>query len=340
MKTINSNIKDMSGKKFGKWTVIDRNSKNSKSGCARWNCICDCGKVSAVPGDTLRNGKSTNCGCSHPNKLNNITGNIYGKLKVLYMSEKSKPGKIKWICECECGNKIEIKGAKLIGGQKSCGKCNRLRKYIGIDGIEIELKKCTACNKYFPAKKFHKSVSSYDGLKSKCINCNKISLKKYRRLNCKSVNKRAKLYRDRTIEKQKIYRKRGNDKRLSTIEGRINNRMHVGIYQSLKGNKGNFAWLSMVPYSLDDLISRLNSTMPKNYSWDCYFGKNKIHIDHIIPVASFKFNSQKDKGFQECWALNNLQLLPAIENISKGAKMDYYSKEELTKRRTMIRGGN
>jgi hypothetical protein len=55
-------------------------------------------------------------------------------------------------------------------------------------------------------------------------------------------------------------------------------------------------------------------------NWELYM-QGKIHIDHKRPIASFNFNSYKDKEFKECWALNNLQPLWAEENLSKGNKI-------------------
>lgn len=51
------------------------------------------------------------------------TGNIYGKLTVLKKSKnKSSNGSIKWICQCECGNIIEVPGDALRRGKTvSCG---------------------------------------------------------------------------------------------------------------------------------------------------------------------------------------------------------------------------
>ena len=59
---------DMTGKKFGRWTVIER-SDNSKRGNAQWICKCDCGTTSIVRGDLMRIGHSTSCGCIATEKL-------------------------------------------------------------------------------------------------------------------------------------------------------------------------------------------------------------------------------------------------------------------------------
>ena len=53
---------DLTGKRFGKWTVVKR-AENSKLGAPRWLCYCDCGTKSIVEGSHLRSGHSKSCGC-------------------------------------------------------------------------------------------------------------------------------------------------------------------------------------------------------------------------------------------------------------------------------------
>lgn len=55
--------KDMTGKRFGKLTVIER-AGTDKFGKATWLCKCDCGNEVIVPGGNLRSGNTTSCGCA------------------------------------------------------------------------------------------------------------------------------------------------------------------------------------------------------------------------------------------------------------------------------------
>ena len=48
---------DLTGKRFGKWTVI--RYVGGRPG--RWLCVCDCGYETTVQGQSLRNGQSTQC---------------------------------------------------------------------------------------------------------------------------------------------------------------------------------------------------------------------------------------------------------------------------------------
>lgn len=56
---------DLTGQRFGRWTVVDRAPDRIFSGkrSTAWNCICDCGKEKIVKGASLKNGKSVSCGC-------------------------------------------------------------------------------------------------------------------------------------------------------------------------------------------------------------------------------------------------------------------------------------
>ena len=60
--------KDISGMRFGMWTVLAEDGKN-KHGAYKWICRCDCGTVRSVAGHTLRLGKSTCCGCNARNRI-------------------------------------------------------------------------------------------------------------------------------------------------------------------------------------------------------------------------------------------------------------------------------
>ncbi len=79
---------------------------------------------------------------------------------------------------------------------------------------------------------------------------------------------------------------------------------------------------TMLGYSIAELEVTFKKTMPSGYTWNDYLS-GKLHVDHILPVAAFNFKSAEDIDFKRCWALSNLQLLPATENLKKGAKILY-----------------
>lgn len=62
-----ANFLDLTGKKFGKLTVVgfSRDVKSGKRNRKYWNCICECGGTKEVRTDCLTSGNTTSCGCKH-----------------------------------------------------------------------------------------------------------------------------------------------------------------------------------------------------------------------------------------------------------------------------------
>lgn len=52
---------DLTGRRFGRLTVIARAASRDKN--LRWHCRCDCGKETVVVGVSLRGGATKSCGC-------------------------------------------------------------------------------------------------------------------------------------------------------------------------------------------------------------------------------------------------------------------------------------
>ena len=56
------NYDDLSGQRFGRWTVIQR-VENNEWGQIMFECLCDCGWKSSVQARVLKVGRSKSCGC-------------------------------------------------------------------------------------------------------------------------------------------------------------------------------------------------------------------------------------------------------------------------------------
>lgn len=55
-------INDLTGKRFGRLTVIER-VQNNQSNKVMWRCLCDCGKETIAIGSRIYTGKTKSCGC-------------------------------------------------------------------------------------------------------------------------------------------------------------------------------------------------------------------------------------------------------------------------------------
>lgn len=90
------------------------------------------------------------------------------------------------------------------------------------------------------------------------------------------------------------------------------------ICHSLKGTtKGGRSWQEILGYTAKQLRQHLERQFTKGMSWDNY---GEWHVDHIVPVAEFRFTSPDDDAFKQCWALSNLRPLWAKDNLSKRHK--------------------
>ena len=70
--------------------------------------------------------------------------------------------------------------------------------------------------------------------------------------------------------------------------------------------------------TFEEFKLHLESKFEPWMTWDNY---GEWHVDHKIPMSSFLFESVDDIGFKECWKLENLQPLWALDNLSKGDKI-------------------
>ena len=80
-----SKCEDLTGKKFGRLTVMSR-AKNCKN-YAMWNCRCDCGNEIAVRTSSLKSGHTKSCGCYHRDvvsKANTTHGHSNSRLYRIY----------------------------------------------------------------------------------------------------------------------------------------------------------------------------------------------------------------------------------------------------------------
>jgi hypothetical protein len=104
----------MTGKRFGRWTVI------AYAGDKNWTCVCDCGARRDVDGQSLRESHSQSCGCR---QFIDLTGRRFGRWRVLHYAKQRR-----WLCRCDCGARVVVRGAELRTGQsKSCGCLGRER---------------------------------------------------------------------------------------------------------------------------------------------------------------------------------------------------------------------
>jgi hypothetical protein len=209
-------------------------------------------------------------------------------------------------------------------------------------------KKCTGCRQSLDLLKFKVSDRTKDGLQTKCQDCaEKAKLKQRERysdpeyqqkkleslrekyhndpsykekLNKKRSVNQLKQYHNDPSYKEKLNKKRSVNQ-LKQYHDDPKTKVHVNISsqirQSLKKGKQGMSWELIVGYSLEELMSHLESLFLEGMSWENY---GDWHIDHRTPKSWFNFETLEDPDFKKCWSLKNLKPMWGSENISKGNK--------------------
>lgn len=204
------------------------------------------------------------------------------------------------------------------------------------------LKRCSVCKDWLPLNLFYKNKTRKDGLTYQCRSCTKtydhehykankeqhrIQAKKWHKANRERIRALAELWRKNNPEKVRESSKKANAKRYATIKGRLAVNVKQAIARCLRHGKNGHTF-ELLGYSVEQLKKHLTKTMPKGYYWADYL-TGKLHIDHKIPVSVHNFESTEDIDFGRCWALSNLQLLPSLDNIKKGAKLERHFQPSL-----------
>lgn len=137
---LNKRIKDLTGQKFGRLTVIEYTNQRNKRGNVLWLCKCECGNIIEVSSSRLISGDKKSCGCLYKENINyihkfeNLCNKKFNHLTVLEYAY-TKNGKNYWKCRCDCGNIVYITTSR-IKQNKSCG----CLKYVNQNKYNIKLK--------------------------------------------------------------------------------------------------------------------------------------------------------------------------------------------------------
>lgn len=168
---------DLTGQVFGRLKVLQRVESDSR-GNAMYECMCSCGlnSVVIVSGYNLTSGRTKSCGCiqkerSSETNTADLTGKIFGHLKVLRRLGSNKFGQTQYECVCDCGNPntVVVDGYSLVtGNTKSCG-CLITQQLVKLHESQIKWR----------SEEERHLVAILNGMKQRCCNPNATAYKDY-----------------------------------------------------------------------------------------------------------------------------------------------------------------
>lgn len=154
-----------------------------------------------------------------------------------------------------------------------------------------KLKKCSNCGIRKPYSSFPPHGETADGYATRCKSC-----------------------------RNEAHAKR----RKSNIMYRLKHHIATRVEKQCNVPKG---FVTNLPLYLGYQIGELRAKLEKEMHVKHGFGLKRAivegwHLDHIKPLSLFNVVEIGDDEFRACWAISNLEMKPAAENLAKGAKWE------------------
>lgn len=140
-----------------------------------------------------------------------------------------------------------------------------------------------------------------------------------RRLAAEKRRKDPEAERARVREALRRYRERNRvENRPQRVRHNVSSRIAHSLRACLAGRKAGRKWPEILGYDLPALIVHIERQFSQGMTWENW--GVVWHIDHILPVSSFRIEAVGCPEFRACWALSNLRPLLIGSNLSKGAR--------------------
>ena len=226
---------------------------------------------------------------------------------------------------------------------KMCSKCGEVRELAEFYKSKKErlgvMSHCKACDK-------KKGKAYYEGNAEKVnarINANRAADPEKKKQqdrswyenNKEANNDRGRRWRTENPERARQFTKnwelrnpdasrKRNERRRKTPKGRLENAIRAGFHKGIKrGSKAARKTFDLLGYSTDELMAHIEKQFLPGMNWGNHGrGEECWHIDHIIPVSAFNFETPDDPDFRICWDLKNLRPLWEKDNLQKSDKID------------------
>jgi hypothetical protein len=285
-------------------------------------------------------------------KIRDLTGQQFTRLFVLSLDHSGK--KIKYVCLCDCGNRILVRGDSLLSGQqKSCG-CYKnellsiMAKKQATHGFSKSQKK--------EDKRFYKI---WKKIKERCLNPNCDKYEDYGGRDIKVCDRWMKSFEnfrddmyesylkhveefgleDTSIDRIEVmgnyepsnckwatWKEQCSNKRTSSQTINLKehkkwrNILRCLVWKAIKiGTQDQTQFVKYVGCTILEFKSYISSQFQAGMNWSNY-GKNTKqnpnvwNFDHAIPI--YKFDLSKEADRLVCWNYKNLRPMWATQNIN------------------------
>lgn len=347
-----SRVIDLTGKIFGRLTVLRRGPNIGQT--PGWSCSCDCGNPEPIllRADQLKKGIPGDCGCSK----DPYGKGIYGPF--LSRAQSKEKGLKQYFLGTSC-KQGHVAPRVTSGGE--CMECKRIasaKKRAEGYFLEYEAKRRETdpnwkANKARVARESYQRHKDDEGAKEK----RKAWYEQYKNADWyKSASKRAKakfVASGKKAEADRHYSKSDSgkashdkarkqwkekfeaEKGMPFSSWRLQNDPQFKLHVRLNGRISDALkkqgvikaakTAELIDAEIADFKAYLSSNWEEGMSWDNY-GRDGWHVDHIRPCASFDLTDEEQQLV--CFNWRNLRPMWGTDNISKSDNYDPADEED------------
>lgn len=222
-----------------------------------------------------------------------------------------------------------IKPIEVFENSMDCWNLSNILVHNSIKTVEENLRRevpdrriCIGCNIEKEIELFKAAGDSYS---HKCKDCRNKERREDRAAYPEKYKERDKIKFQK--RKHKVNEKNKERRSLDPVY-KLRVYTSNSIREACKGKKDNLSITKYLPYSIEQLKNHLEALWEPWMNWNNWSKYNPLthdtnptwNIDHIIPHASFKYESMEDPEFIKCWALSNLRPLDSRINSIENAR--------------------
>lgn len=161
-----NNFEDLTNKKFNKLLVLGFSHRcNTKRKKVFWKCICDCGEIKSILGESLKNGNTKSCGCINSYKdntasFNHLYSNYKNRAKLSKLKFDLNKKQFRFLTQQNC-HYCGIKPSQILKQRKT----SLPYVYNGIDRMDnskgYTLENCLTCCKLCNNMKHKNDINKF-----------------------------------------------------------------------------------------------------------------------------------------------------------------------------------
>ena len=184
---------------------------------------------------------------------------------------------------------------------------------------------CFKCEQFKKLEEFSFKKRGKFGRDSQCKKCKLKYYYKYKKEHPEKIRKAVRKFAENNREsrreqcsKWRLKNPHAKRKWYRRTKNKITDCLAGRVHKNLNGNFERKKLWEILGYTYEEFVKHIEKRFQPGMTWENH---GEWEIDHIIPIAFFRFKSYEDVEFKMCWRLENIQPLWKQQNKQKGNRV-------------------